>query len=92
MRLESLRDESIKAECNRGCLMGYLAVEVADHGDAVCATVHDSFQAWTDALAFVLHGCPRSAAALSRSAAAEAAMERALQRAPGGRSCRASPP
>ncbi|MBX9396730.1 TetR family transcriptional regulator C-terminal domain-containing protein [Streptomyces sp. TRM72054] len=31
--------------------MGDLAVEVADHSDAVRATVRDGFQEWTDALA-----------------------------------------
>ncbi|MGW5640927.1 TetR family transcriptional regulator C-terminal domain-containing protein [Streptomyces sp. NPDC003832] len=48
---ELRRDENIEAEFNRGCLVGDLAVEVADHSDAVRATVHDGFEAWTDALA-----------------------------------------
>ncbi|MGX1267445.1 TetR family transcriptional regulator C-terminal domain-containing protein [Streptomyces phaeoluteigriseus] len=51
---EFLRDENIETEFNKGCLVGDLAVEVADHSDAVRATVHDSFQAWTDALAFAI--------------------------------------
>ncbi|MBV7696379.1 TetR/AcrR family transcriptional regulator [Streptomyces sp. TRM70350] len=51
---EFLRDENVRADFTRGCLVGDLAVEVADHSDAVRATVRDSFEAWTDALAFAI--------------------------------------
>ncbi|MFJ8361763.1 TetR family transcriptional regulator C-terminal domain-containing protein [Streptomyces sp. NPDC093984] len=51
---ESLRDANVRTEFNRGCLVGDLTVEVADHSDSVRATVRDSFQAWSDALALAI--------------------------------------
>ncbi|MFI0544250.1 TetR family transcriptional regulator C-terminal domain-containing protein [Streptomyces sp. WSLK1-3] len=51
---EFLRDENVEVGFNRGCLVGDLAIEVADHSDPVRATVRDGFQAWTDALAFAI--------------------------------------
>lgn len=48
---EFLRDENVKAEFNGGCLVGDLAIEVADHSEALRATTSRSLQAWTDALA-----------------------------------------
>ncbi|MEV6654683.1 TetR family transcriptional regulator C-terminal domain-containing protein [Streptomyces sp. NPDC051219] len=51
---EFLRDENIGADFNRGCLVGDLAVEVADHSEALRASAHKSFEAWTDALAFAI--------------------------------------
>ncbi|MEW2491232.1 TetR family transcriptional regulator C-terminal domain-containing protein [Streptomyces sp. NPDC048411] len=51
---EFLRDENIQTGFNRGCLVGDLAVEVADHSDAVRATTRAGLQAWSDALAFAI--------------------------------------
>ncbi|MFJ4466840.1 TetR family transcriptional regulator C-terminal domain-containing protein [Streptomyces sp. NPDC089424] len=48
---EFLRDENVRAEFHKGCLVGDLAVEVADHSDALRETTSRSLQAWTDALA-----------------------------------------
>ncbi|NBM15260.1 TetR/AcrR family transcriptional regulator [Streptomyces sp. GC420] len=51
---EFLRDESIGADFTRGCLVGDLAVEVADHSEAVRETARKSFEEWMDALAFAI--------------------------------------
>ncbi|MFE7216587.1 TetR family transcriptional regulator C-terminal domain-containing protein [Streptomyces sp. NPDC057611] len=48
---EFLRDENIDTEFNRGCLVGDLAVEVADHSEAVRESVRQSQETWADALA-----------------------------------------
>ncbi|MGW1888543.1 TetR family transcriptional regulator C-terminal domain-containing protein [Streptomyces sp. NPDC001970] len=51
---EFLRDENIDTEFSRGCLVGDLAVEVADHSEAVRESVRASLEAWADALAFAI--------------------------------------
>lgn len=51
---EFLRDESIAAQFNRGCMVGHFAVEVVDHSAAVQTVVQTSFDAWSSALAFAV--------------------------------------
>ncbi|MGW7267714.1 TetR family transcriptional regulator C-terminal domain-containing protein [Streptomyces sp. NPDC054842] len=48
---EFLRDENLDAGFARGCMVGDMAVEVADHSEAVRASVLESFSYWREALA-----------------------------------------
>ncbi|MCX4912028.1 TetR/AcrR family transcriptional regulator [Streptomyces sp. NBC_00687] len=48
---EFLRDENLDSGFARGCMVGDIAVEVADHSEAVRATVQTSFAYWRKALA-----------------------------------------
>ena len=49
-RLRAYLDERIeyfsRAEAKRGCLMGNLSLELADHEDAVCCRLKDRFDEW----------------------------------------------
>ncbi|GGX94292.1 TetR/AcrR family transcriptional regulator [Streptomyces fructofermentans] len=47
---EFLRDENLDAGFTRGCMVGDLAVEVADHSEAVRAAVLTGFTYWREAL------------------------------------------
>ncbi|MFD6973998.1 TetR family transcriptional regulator C-terminal domain-containing protein [Streptomyces sp. NPDC059949] len=57
---EFLRDENLAADFNRGCLVGDLAVEVADHSEAVRAIVHASLTHWREALTLALAEAQRA--------------------------------
>ncbi|MFJ7071903.1 TetR family transcriptional regulator C-terminal domain-containing protein [Streptomyces sp. NPDC098781] len=47
---EALRDESLAYGFSRGCLIGDLATEIADHSEVVRKAVQDSLQQWCNAL------------------------------------------
>jgi TetR/AcrR family transcriptional repressor of nem operon len=47
---EALRDENLGYGFGRGCLIGDLATEVADHSEAVRKAVQDSLRLWCEAL------------------------------------------
>jgi TetR/AcrR family transcriptional repressor of nem operon len=51
---EFLRDENIGTHFARGCLIGDLAVEIADHSEVVREAVRVSLDTWNDALAFAI--------------------------------------
>ncbi|AWW35984.1 MULTISPECIES: TetR/AcrR family transcriptional regulator [Streptomyces] len=57
---EFLRDENIRAEFQGGCLVGDLAVEVADHSDALRAATRGGLEAWTEALAVAVADAQRA--------------------------------
>ncbi|MET9670862.1 TetR family transcriptional regulator C-terminal domain-containing protein [Streptomyces sp. NPDC006475] len=57
---EFLRDENLDAGFTRGCMVGDIAVEVADHSEPVRAAVHQSFTSWRDALAQAISDAQRS--------------------------------
>lgn len=43
---EFLRDETVRHEFTRGCLVGNFAAEIADRSDVIRAGVRQSFQQW----------------------------------------------
>ncbi|MFF0450870.1 TetR family transcriptional regulator C-terminal domain-containing protein [Streptomyces sp. NPDC004609] len=47
---EAMRDENLGYGFSRGCLIGDLATEIADHSEVVRTAVRDSLQYWCDAL------------------------------------------
>ncbi|MEU1199213.1 TetR family transcriptional regulator C-terminal domain-containing protein [Streptomyces sp. NPDC005813] len=57
---EFLRDENIDADFNRGCLVGDLAIEVADHSEALRTSTRKSFEAWAEALAHAITDAQRA--------------------------------
>jgi TetR/AcrR family transcriptional repressor of nem operon len=48
---EFLRDELVEHGYARGCLLGNLAVEIADHSEIIRTAVRDGFDGWTATVA-----------------------------------------
>ncbi|WP_351235546.1 TetR family transcriptional regulator C-terminal domain-containing protein [Streptomyces sp. NPDC002133] len=52
---EALRDENVTHGFSRGCLLGDLATEIADHGKVVRKALQDGLQQWCAPAAGSVH-------------------------------------
>ncbi|WP_336206170.1 TetR/AcrR family transcriptional regulator [Nonomuraea sp. LPB2021202275-12-8] len=57
---ERLRDEVVRLDFTRGCLIGNFGAEIADHSDVIRDTVRHGFRQWADAIAGALSEAQRA--------------------------------
>ncbi|MFI7448846.1 TetR family transcriptional regulator C-terminal domain-containing protein [Nonomuraea sp. NPDC049714] len=58
----ALRDEVVRREFTRGCLLGNFGAEIADHSEVIRETVAEGFRQWVEAISTVLAQAQRGGA------------------------------
>ncbi|MEV5888302.1 TetR/AcrR family transcriptional regulator [Nonomuraea fuscirosea] len=59
---EALRDETVRLDYTRGCLIGNFGAEIADHSEVIRENVRQRFEGWADAIAATLEEAQRAGA------------------------------